>query len=175
MMRFLSSYITPSEKGAAYIEFLIAAPFLFMLSCCVYDVGRVLNQYLLLTHAVNGGVRYAMGVQNLPEGEFIEQTVEAQDCDPDITGSTTLSAQHGVISERVKELVDLQRDAIAPDVCIQTTLIRTPASGVDVRFTDTVRVRLRANYDGVFPLFKDFPINVSATAPYLLAPPAGSP
>ncbi len=169
------SYITPSEKGAAYIEFLIAAPFLFMLSCCVYDVGRVLNQYLLLTHAVNGGVRYAMGVQNLPEGEFIKQTTATQNCDADITGSTTISSQHATVSERVKELVELQRDAIAPEVCIQSTLIRTPPAGADIRTTDTVRIRLRANYDGVFPLFKDFPINVSATAPYLLAPPAGSP
>ena len=168
-----------SERGAAYVEFLIAAPFLFMLSCCVYDLGRVLNQYLLLTHAVNGGVRYAMGVQNLSEGAFIKQTAATQNCDADMTGAETHNEKHAVVSERVRELVELQRDAIAADVCIQTMLIGTPASGSPSSPTprgesvaDTVRVSLRAYYDGVFPLFKDFPINVAASAPYLLAPPA---
>ena len=150
------------SKGSVIIEFMVALPFLLLLAFGVFDVGRILNQYLLLTHAVSAGARYAAGIQDLTPALFQ---------DPACGGGTPPDSSHSEVQRRVMDLVSLQSIAIDSAVCIRSARTTTGPSPIltGTNANEFVTVQIRATYSSFLPFMDGLPIQVTATAPYLLA------
>lgn len=155
------------SRGAVIIEFMVALPFLLLLAFSVYDIGRILNQYLLLTHAVSAGARYAAGIQGLTPA-----LSETSACP---SGGTTPDTTHGEVQKRVQELVSLQNVALQNNFCIRSSRTTTGTSPIlGIAANEFVTVQVRGAYDSILPFMKGLPIQVTATAPYLLAGPTAA-
>ena len=156
------------EAGIAILELLIASPFLFILIIGVIDIGRLINQYLLLNYAVSAGVLEAMSQPNLTPGKFIKGTPN-QICPETVTGlEATPDTQHQKIQERVINLVQLTDRALSGNVCVRSTLQIAPTAANDPR-EKTVTVEVFTDYNALFPLFNGLPIVLQSTGPYLVA------
>lgn len=151
-----------SEGGIAVVEFVIALPFLAALLMSIYDVGQVLNQYLLMNEAVHEGARMASGQIALSELAEYQQLTGDQNCTGGaVTGND--SEVHEEFHQRIMGLINLQNKWVTGNsVCIKTGL--TPGA---VGSDRNVYVRAQATYQGMFPLFNGLSISVQAEAPYL--------
>ncbi|MCB0344229.1 MAG: pilus assembly protein [Bdellovibrionales bacterium] len=151
-----------SERGIAIVEFAIALPFLVALFMSVYDVGQVLNQYLLMNEAVHEGARMASGQIDLTQVAEYQQLTADQNCAGGATSGGD-SESHQEFHERIMGLVNLQNAWVTGNsVCIKTGLTPGAAAG-----DQNVYVRAQATYQGLFPLFNGLSISVQAEAPYL--------
>lgn len=155
------------ETGIAMLELLVAAPFLLVLVIGVIDVGRLLNQYLLLNYAVSSGVRFAMSQPDLAAGPFVGGTPN-QTCPTGWGAPATAQTHHQEIHERVRDIVNLANEALNTSYCIRSTLQIQPTMTDDPR-EKTVSIELYAAYRAFFPLLNGLPMTVRATGPYLLA------
>ena len=156
------------EAGIAILELLIASPFLFILIIGVIDIGRLINQYLLLNYAVSAGVLEAMSQPNLTPGKFVKGTPN-QICPSTVTDPVaTPDTQHQKIQERVINLVQLTDRALSGNVCVRSTLQIAPTVANDPR-EKTVTVEVFTDYNALFPLFNGLPIVLQSTGPYLVA------
>lgn len=139
------------ERGMAFLEFLIALPFIALLVFSIVDLGRVLNQYLLLTQAVHEGVKLASTVPGLEAGKRNSGSL----CEPDAASVDTI---HGNVHKRVSELITLQSFAFLGDeLCVSS----------DRTNPTTVSVQVEAKYASIFPVFNGMNIRVRAEGPFL--------
>lgn len=154
-----------NNKGIALMEATIVFPFLIALFVCVIDLGNLLNQYLLLTNAVNSGVRYGIGVSNLKVGNF-EKLTPNQNCpfETEETNAHQYDAGHKEIQQKIYDFVQFQNVALDSDFCMITDLARD--STVPTRGSLTVLLKTR--FSGISPFFSNITLEISAKGPYLM-------
>ena len=147
-----------NQRGIAFIELLIALPFLVTLFVGVVDIGQAVNQYLLLSEAVNEGVRIAAEDGRLSiNGTY---AAPGQSCTPQGSGDLDL---HKEIQKQVKNVIGIQNHWIDPNsLCVQTTLADA-ATPSEKNVTVTVSTTFRA----MFPVFDGMNISASANGPHL--------
>ncbi len=155
------------ERGIAALELLVASPFLVVLVIGVIDVGRLLNQYLLLNYAVSSGVLHAMSQPSLAVGSYVAGTPN-QVCPSGSGALATPDTRHQEVQERVRDIVNLANEALNSSYCIRSTLQIAPGFVGDPR-EKTVSIELVAAYHAFFPLLNGLPMTLQATGPYLLA------
>ena len=159
---------TSDERGVALMELAVALPFLLILIIGVIDIGRMINQYLLLNYAVKTGVLKAMSQPSLLPGNFLSVTGNPGTlCPSSMGGPVTANTRHQNVQNEVQRLIGLTDEALKNDYCIRTGLAQTNVPS-DPRFR-TVDVELRAKYEAFFPLLDGMPITLSATGPYLVS------
>lgn len=155
-----------NDRGIALMELAVALPFLLVLIIGVIDIGRMINQYLLLNYAVKSGVLTAMSQPSLKEGNFV--TVSGSPgtmCPTTLGGPVTADTRHQNVQNEVLRLINMTDEALTGDYCIRTER-RASHDGTDLN--RTVDVELRAKYDAFFPLLRGMPMVLSATGPYLV-------
>jgi hypothetical protein len=151
------------------IEFVLAAPFLAFLITAVLDVGNVVNEYMVMTEAVHQGVRLASTGSHLRElGDFKGLAEGANACPVNIRHRPPASPvgpaekeQHRQIQERVKTILDMNNTYLkSGSICIISHLEESNGNR-------NVKVTVTANYKSFFPILRNLPISVEATAPFL--------
>lgn len=150
------------------VEFVLAAPFLAFLITAVLDVGNVVNEYMVMTEAVHQGVRMASTGSHLRQlGDFKGLAEGADACPANILFSTpsvgpSEREQHKQIQERVKSILDMNNSYLkSGSICVISHLKQDADGDRNVKITVT------ANYDSFFPVLRNLPISVEATAPFL--------
>ncbi len=177
---FRQSNESAKDRGGAFTEFVLALPFLCVIAFGIFDIGNMINEYLQLTHVVRAGVRYAMGVPGLTEGqEFYGQTSDqacavftsAASPTSGPTASSEYDESHGEIQKRMAELIKLDTRISGKPVCFRSRFNHNAI--VNANFSapsDSVTVTVEAEFDGSLPFFHGMPIRVQGTGPYLLPP-----
>jgi len=155
-----------NERGIALMELAVALPFLLVLIIGVIDIGRMINQYMLLNYAVKTGVLKAMSQPSLATGNFLSIGGNPGTMCPTTLGlPVTADTRHQNVQNEVLRLINLTDEALSGDYCIRTER-RLSNDGTDLN--RTVDVELRAKYDAFFPLLRGMPMVLSATGPYLV-------
>ncbi len=154
-----------NSQGIALMEGTIVLPFLIALFICVIDLGNLLNQYILLTNAVNSGVRYGIGVSNLKVGSF-EKLTPNQNCpfETEETGTHQYDAGHKDIQQKVYDLVQFQNISLDTNFCMITDLERDSAMPT----RGNLLILLKTRFSGISPFFSNITLEISAKGPYLM-------
>ena len=155
------------ERGIALMELGVAIPFFLMLIIGVIDIGRMVNQYLLLNYAVKTGVLNAMSTPGLATGSYVKGTPN-QNCPAGIGSDATADTRHQQVQERMQQVINMANEATTGTFCIRSALT---LDGVDSNdpYQHTVSVEVQAKYNAFFPMLKNMPMKISATGPYLVA------
>lgn len=163
-----SESLLGNSKGIALMEGTIVLPFLIALFVCVIDLGNLLNQYLLLTNAVNSGVRFGIGVSSLKVGSF-EKLTPNQTCpfETEETETHQYDAGHKEIQQKVYDFVQFQNVALDSDFCMITDLERDSA----VPTRGSLSILLKTRFAGISPFFSNITLEISAKGPYLMEIP----
>ena len=65
LLTYLSVHRRKEQRGTAFLEFMIALPFLLALILGIFDITVALNEYFFLADAVKAGAQRAMTAPNL--------------------------------------------------------------------------------------------------------------
>ena len=57
------------ESGIALLEFVIVVPLLFFIIFAIVDIGRALNQYLIINRIAYESLRFAVSIPNIDKPE----------------------------------------------------------------------------------------------------------
>lgn len=144
------------QRGTAFLEFMIALPFLLALILGLFDITVALNEYFFLADAVKAGAQRAMTAPNL-----VRNLQYASG--PTISCSGANDKSSDLIHGRVANLINLHNRSLS-ELCIISE--RLQAS--DPSNADTVLVQAQASYEAIFPLFKGITISAQVRVPYLL-------
>ncbi len=142
-------------------EFVITAPFLFVMAAGVVDIGMVLGQYIRLSEAVHMGVRLATSYTQLEDGTFTGLSPgQGAGCAP-----AGISVSHEAVQQRVEELIIINnRRADLTTLCITS---RVDPSTIDPA-ERIIRVSATIEYQAIMPiLLSRIPITVEASGPKL--------
>lgn len=94
-----------SEKGVALIELAIVLPLFLLIVVGVYEVGRALNQYLVLTQIAYEGVRAGSQLTQIAPACFGTYVYGASN---QIQSPSTAQLAHPTVLNRVGFMVELQ-------------------------------------------------------------------
>ena len=147
------------EKGSAFLEFVIALPFLVTLLVGLFDVSFAIKEYFFLTDAISSGATRAMvapGLNDLSPSQ-IYVTGTSADC----TGQNNSNTK--TVHSRGANLIDFQNRSLS-SLCIRSRL----EPNADPNKTDVVFVQAYANYNGMLPLFHGMTISAQTRVPYLV-------
>lgn len=149
------------ECGVALTEFIITAPFLFIMCAGVIDLGMVLGQYICLSEAVHTGLRHATTYTQLEAGTYKGLSPgQGTTCVP-----LGVSSSHSAVQQRVVDLISTyNRRADLTTLCV--TSVVTPSTVDPAK--SCIRVSATVEYQAVMPLiFSRIPITVEASGPKL--------
>lgn len=158
-------------SGTAFTEFLfVSAPFLVVMMTATVDVASVISQYMLLTNAVNAGVRLGSTYSQIEPGKFqgLAPNSDATNCS---VLRPTPEQFHSLVQSRVEDLVRLSGRRIDLTTLCVTTERRTGAAWVGKPEENTIFVQAEVNYATIFPWASSMKISVSSSGPYLTAGP----
>ena len=153
-----------SERGIALMEFLVAIPFLVIMSTSIIDIALVLNQYMLITNAVHAGTRMGSEYAALETGTFSGISAGQSSFCP---VSATAPKNHGEIQARVVELINMSNRRLVPNTLCVFTGVRTGLVPATNPKNNTIFVRIEVRYQGFFPAFNNMPIIIEASGPYV--------
>ena len=142
------------EGGLAFQEFAIALPFLVLICTSAVDIGRALNQYLVLSEVAHQGVRFASTQYNLSEMPQSEQEA----CSLIPSGHLPDSVRR--VRRRIIQLVVNQNIDI-DNLCVWAY------RDVDTGMGKNVHVQVSSGFATFFPMIRELSLNVSVAAPYL--------
>ena len=120
------------------------------------DFASVLGQFGQLEEAIHDGIRYASSISSLEIGNFEGlSTGVGPSCVP--VGSSTL---HKLLQNRVLELIRTNaRNLDLNSICINSEVLTAVNGG------RKLRLRIKVNYNGVFPGAASLPLSVEAMGP----------
>lgn len=153
-----------SEHGIALMEFLVAIPFLVIMSTSIIDIALVLNQYMLITNAVHAGTRMASEYADLETGSFSGISPGQSSLCP-VSG--TAPKNHAEIQARVVELINMSNRRLVPNTLCVITGVRTGLVPATNPKNNTNFVRIEVRYQGFFPAFNNMPIVIEASGPHV--------
>lgn len=167
-----------NQKGASLVEMAIISPIFVTFIFGIFDIGRALDNYAVLTQVVHEGVRFGQGLSELTTGATPTTFCGVPQPDKSYlpcSGATppavpVAGGTDRQILDRVNQLVRAHirnRDLeINPaDIQIKTELRPATIAGVT---RDTLFVSVQARYNGIFPVYRDIPMTIEATGPYLV-------
>lgn len=175
----LRKFSFSSERGVAIAEFAIALPTLAIFIMGVIDVGRMIHQYMLMSHIARESVRVASGILELEAGTYdnIKRVSNETHCDASDQSAVTSSCyNHLVIQRRILQMfrwqnIDINERIIESktidDLQVITRYIPEPSSGIAAATDDSVSVQITVPYKGFFPAFDGLNISVAATGPFM--------
>lgn len=146
-----------NESGTAFLEFVIALPFLVTILIGLFDVSFAIKEYFFLTDAISSGATQAMVAPGITASATYYVTGTSSDC----VGTNNVNVEG--IHERVANLIDLQNRSLS-SLCIRSKL----EPKTDPNDTDIVFVQAYAHYDGMLPLFHGMTISAQTRVPYLV-------
>ncbi|RMG42163.1 MAG: pilus assembly protein [Candidatus Dadabacteria bacterium] len=154
-MKLICSRRFCAEGGSSLIEFSITLPLSILLFLGMLDLSSMLYDYFRLSQIAREGVKTLAETPMLTEGSF--------------SGSGAANTlTHMQARERMLSLIsryNLNLNGKALD--IKTAYSPLQKSGSANSNQDLVSVDIHSRYDGYLPVFRNFPINVSATSGYL--------
>jgi hypothetical protein len=139
-----------TERGVSTVEFVVILPFIVLFFFGLFEIGRALNTYNLMTQVTREGARYASKLHGLSAGEH---------------NSTACGAScggHQKVFNRVKKLVRDQRLEASLGNADALTII----SDYDTANDGEIHIAISGNYEGLL-FFRSLSLASSATAPYL--------
>lgn len=152
-----------SSAGIAIMEFIISLPFLMLVTTAMVDIAFVMNHYLAMLNAVHAGVRIAESMPDLEPGGARGLSGGQNGC-ASIVGTGTF---HAFVQQRVVELVTENSPRLdANSVCVESFSYTRP-SDAGQTYENTVKIRVTANYQRLFPPINNIPITVESSGPAL--------
>ncbi|MFN8389629.1 MAG: TadE/TadG family type IV pilus assembly protein [Bdellovibrionota bacterium] len=145
-----------SERGNAFSEFIITAPFLVFMFIGIIDLGTALNKYLTVNRIAYEGTRYAASVPLL-ETAAVSTAVDAVN-----------KPGHQLVRQRIDLLLARNglNPADFPADYLKTERLNGAANGFDA---DQVRVTLNVPFTTFFPFLSGVlpKLNSQISGPYL--------
>lgn len=165
-----------NEHAVAALEFAIALPFLLLLLCGLFDVGRALDSYLTLVQTTREALRVGVTERQLGVGTCTASNFEQTISSPhppqysfshQMAGGGGCSISHVVMHQRALTTIFLSEPAIQLDTLESSSAVEpVPGSNNTNRLTFTIRVR----YRNFFFLFPSLSLRVMRSGNLLAAP-----
>ncbi len=159
------------ERGAAFIEFVIAAPFLLLLTMGVIDCARLFNAHQAMSQLANNAVSLAANTGQLEVGSF------AADMNGANCGNMAMAPYGGkqaFLQNKVRQLATgtLYQEEFrltAGSVCIYSEYASAQAASAAGRpeASETVNSMVSARFNGLLPFLKNLKISANSSGPYL--------
>ncbi len=170
MFRFINSF-RQDEKGAGFVEFTIAAPFMAILALGFVDCAGLFSAYSSMNRLANNGVELASTAQQLEEGAF-SMGLDGTNCSG--VSSAPASGSHHKLQSKVVGLAteafeDKDLNVLENSFCVQSdysSLAAATASG-NPSDGEVVKLTLTATYKSVFPVVNGWKLKVEGQGPYL--------
>ena len=140
------------QRGAALVEFALVVPLLVLMIVGVVDLGGALNSYMVLAQIAGEGVRSAGERAGLERGSNFVNLVDGE----------FYPGQYSV-QFKVNSMLRLQ-DLPLSGLTVRSAYYRNGGAGNPER---TVAVSISGTYNGILPVFRNFPINIEKQGPYL--------
>lgn len=165
------------ERGTSFVESAMIIPLLLIIAFGAIEIGRALNQYVILVAIAEEGARVASRIKGLGVGTVIS----SYDLNTNTTATISYSpsnqqmpAGHDSLRDKVAKLIKLNSDTLSVSgLQIETEYI---SGNVNVALQDSLAVKIDASYLGIFKatnyLFGAFgldglPIRTRAIGPYI--------
>lgn len=162
-----------ADQGVALVECAIITPLIFLLIIGVYDIGRVLVNYLDLTQIAYEGVRIGGTLVDLePSGVSPGGPVDYPDLTDVNISLCPLTPNQCFIHQRIKAMfsiyqIDVPAGGDLHDIHIFTGF-DPPLDPANVGPAESlVRVRISARFESYFLPFFDLPLGIQLTGPYM--------
>lgn len=170
-----NSFIEENEKGVAFIELVISLPFFVTLILGLIDCAGAVNTYFELNRLADNAIQMAASEKQLEEGSF-SMGIDQANCSSTLAGARMAKSaapkggkQYGMQSKLVKLAEESFNGSFGSldkkSFCIVSTYSskdKNPSLG-----SETVSMEVKANFDGITPLFKGIEISGKGHAPYL--------
>lgn len=162
-MRLLHSNHGPNVRGVVLLEFILVIPFLFILVTHTYDIYRLIQTNLILTHIVQGGVRTGENLNGLEKGKATYDGVECKSYYSSAGYSTCspLSLQKNLLSH-IWSNVQSDQTLLSEFTDILITVEKSSSTP-----PGTISVTITGSYQGLFFPYRNLPMTVTLLGPLL--------
>ncbi len=163
--------ITSDEKGTAFIEFVVAAPFLILLMMGVIDCARLFNAYQAMNQLANNAVSLAANTSRLEVGTFASD-MHGSGCGG--LAAAPLGGKQASLQNRVVKLAsgtldqkDFKLNSDSVCICSEYSSAQVASAAGKPEASETVNSMVTARFDGLLPFLKNLKITANSRAPYL--------
>ena len=158
------------ERGAVIVETVLTLPVLVLFAFGIFDLGYVLNDYLVMVHICGSGTRYLSG-KPLLESTVANTPTYYESTYPNVTsGVPDVHAQAHNRVFRLIQLHGIERRFLNDEIRVRTSFTPGPRSLTDVN-ADTVKVQIEGyNYQTLFNRYFTGNIRVTDQSAYLYDP-----
>ena len=172
-INLVSNITRYNQRGAALVEATLIAPFIVAVFFGLVDLGRALNQYLVISRLGYESARSASLISDLAPGTTIFTKTGCQESSSTDQGEPGLlkvaTSECDIASERLKNRIQnlIAKHQISDDYEISTSVTQSRARTQNDKHYLSVSLSVNVPFDWLFLKFMPEKIGTTLTGPYL--------
>lgn len=152
-----------SERGASMVEMIFLTPILVLFSFNLFDIGRLLINYMEAAHFAQEGVKIGGSTPGLEPGTY---EYDGTNCYiPPLTNPLTPcpgNLKHKQVQNMLWKIIRADSDGFGIDPVNSNLIVHTEFDSIAAE----VKVELRFDYHGLFQPYTIVSVKTSAVGPY---------